>query len=764
MFEIDGDGLPILGSFWPQGIHQVVRPWARKAMLQRLREIAEWHQLRKQGLAEETCAARGRGRPRGIAFGDDAVYPIARGRVWSFAQLVPGGDGRARDITDEWSRDTHVNVENTRQLLADATDRAIIDFGCGGATLGLDAVMPLWSYVMPPLLSLYAPFEGTDGTFADAIARETPKIVDRGWCEIADFEQDGELWLFTWPFRCDAQGAVPKPRASPPEPRGVVDKSGPHEDQLQLSSMPKKLGGNVRKPAPTAAFVPSLNKLDEENYELHEPKPSSKVVATNHSIMRSIADPAALSLLIIVWDYYKFFHQFLFVVTERWMMGRLVPTPSDKGKAGALQLARDLVLVMGVHSASKYAQRFVDTVHSEFLRSFFAHNRSSFARLPEDTRRTLHWRDQYLPYDAYGSHANLLDIQTYLDDPCACIVDNPDTAERSLAFVRHLYEFIGPIGINLLFAEWSKWDLGVDAKWLGVQHAPALGLVLLTRDRALRALQRTRLALRGELAAYPYQRLVGLFVSLVEACGLDRRMLFFLQGPLRRGGELEQGEETLVRVHEHNGLARTLRKWEEQLMFFPGSVMLAAVHRVPPPREARRLFLRSDAAIEGTEHPGLGGVMLSLWWRFPLKGVLLELPMPIHEQVAYGANFVIYACDLTHVPLIASEADASATPRAVGGHAHVDGMREVADLITSMPQYQAVARRLEMDHAFGAGNVFADAVSRGYVRVLEMLGAQLGMQMQRRVSSIVTRCATVSCARVFARAARARFTFEQLAR
>ena len=731
-FEIGADGLPTLGAFWPTGIHQVVRPWARKAMLQRLRAIAAWHELRKQGLSEEQCVAQGRGRPRGIAFGDDAVYPIARGRVWSFAQLLPGGDGLVRDISDEWSRETHISVEATRSLLADASDRAIVDFGCGGGTLGLDAVMPLWSYVVPPLLSLYSPFEGTDGTFADAIARETPKIVERGWCELAGFEQNGDLWLFTWPFRCDAQGAVPKPRASPPEPRGVVDKSGPHEEQLQLSSMPKKLGGNVRKPAPFAPHVPSLNKLDEEHYTLHEPKPSSKTVATNHSILRSIADPAGMSLLVIVWDYYKFFHQFLYVVTERWMMGRLVPTLAADGATGALQLARDLVLVMGVHSASKYAQRFVDTVHAAFMRSFFDSDQRSFSGLPTDTQQVLRWRDSALPYDAYGSHANLLDIQTYLDDPCACVVDDPSTAERSLSFVRRLYDFIGPLGINLLFAEWSKWDLGVDAKWLGVMHAPALGLITLTRDRAMRALERTQVALRGELEAYPYQRLVGLFVSLVEACGLDRRMLFFLQGPLRRGGELEQGESTLVRVQEHVGLARTLRKWEQQLLFFPGSVMLAAVRRSPPPREARRLFLRSDAAVEGTEHPGLGGVLLSSWWRFALSGVLLELPMAIHEQVAYGTNFVVYAQALAHAPLIAAEADASATPMAVGGRARADGMREVSELITSLPQYRAVAKRLVMDHAFGAGNVLADASSRGYIDVLEMLGAQLGMQMQQR--------------------------------
>ena len=153
-FKIGEDGLPILGEWWPhQGIKQVVRPWAREAVLLLFTAIAAWaasakrwskaNAKRLKGLSEpefqsafDEAAADDRSlvRPHGKAFGEDAVYPIARGRVWFFppqggAQLTPRRP------------DTH--LKNVEASLGGTEDKQALGYFAHGLNTGIGHLMPL---------------------------------------------------------------------------------------------------------------------------------------------------------------------------------------------------------------------------------------------------------------------------------------------------------------------------------------------------------------------------------------------------------------------------------------------------------------------------------------------------------------------------------------------------------------------------------------------------------------------------------------------
>ena len=167
-------------------------------------------------------------------------------------------------------------------------------------------------------------------------------------------------------------------------------------------------------------------------------------------------------------------------------------------------------------------------------------------------------------------------------------------------------------------------------------------------------------------------------------------------------------------------------------MRFPGSSMLAAVKAIPAPRSAPRWHTRCDAALEGTPTPGLGGSFHFLWWRFSLEGVLLTLPIVHHEAMAYGVNLLMFKGELEAAPRVYGLADATATKHLVADGAHRDGTQFLAEGINTLTFSQQLANKLEHDHGFGASNGISDYASRGKIGALEQLGAQMGLDMQRR--------------------------------
>jgi len=492
---------------------------------------------------------------------------------------------------------------------------------------------------------------------------------------------------------------------------------------------------------PSETPVESVNAVSERCYTLKMTMPSVSTANRSACVQRCLVDQVGWSILQVIFDYWKFFHQFVYAAYQRWFLNRLAPY--DEAEPRRLATVNDERLIMGEHSSAKYAQRAVDSTHAEFMKHFMRRVRELlWHRIPKRLQQLLDQRDQLIPHDECGSHGTLLDIQCFMDDPCCQIMDDPETGDISLLFFRELFAFIGPAGVNIKFAEWAKWNVGTDAKWLSVIRAPALGVawlspakVTVTRQLIADARAGNSAEARGSgkgVTAKMFQRMHGLFMSLIEGCGVNRSACFHMSGPLRKGGELERGDDTLVEIEAHPFLDDQLAAWSRRLLNFPGASMLAAVKALPPARSTARVRARVDAAVAGTPTPGLGGSLLSLWWRFALTGALLDMPIAWHEPIAYGVELIVFREEMEQAERIIGVADATVTRRIVASGARGDATQFIAAGLDELTIRSEVAVKLEHDQGFGAGNDVADFASRGYISSILQIGAQMGLNMQER--------------------------------
>ena len=724
-FQVDEHGLPIVDEADFVCIEDCYRPWAIKLILSFFRRCNKW--------ARGECK-----RPNGIGLGECAIYPKARGRVRYFDE-----NGMRIDTPMHASS---FNAKRTRELLSQGVDKDIVDVIADAVPFEHFGGIPLITVLAPPLESFLDTFEGASTTIAQAMAAETVDYIKRGWVQAFPFESsEGFLRIPSCPCKFHPAGGVRKGDkwvpCKNPSMRGIVA-LGFGYGKLGLTLMPLTLDGKPRPPSTKEASanpIESVNAHSERCYTLEERKCSVSNANHNASVQRSMVDPIGWTLFVFVFDYLKCFHQFVYAASQTWMMNRLAPVDVHNSKA--LQCVRDKVMIMGEHSSSKICQRAVDTMHAEFmkhlLRVLMEHNQHL---LPKALLAQLQLRDRNIPHDECGSHGTPFDIMCFTDDPQGSIMDDPAKGGLTMLFFKELFSFIGPGGINFLFAEWRKWDLGCDAKWLGVMRAPALGVCWLTPQKVNASRDIIRRALEGNsddararglgISVELYRRLHGLLVSLVEGCGLPRSMLFYLAGPLGGSNEISRGLDTIVEVEMHAQLGQQLIKWDNILMEFPGASMLCAVKVLPKPRATRRWRARCDAALEGTPYPGLGGAFHNLWWRFALTGVLLDMPIVWHEPIAYGLMLVVFKTHLQKASHVLGLGDATLTKRLAQGEAHAAATQFISDGINELTISKELGKKLEHDHGFGQGNDLGDYPSRGYITSLELIGAQMGLRMQ----------------------------------
>ena len=171
-------------GFWPHDVRDIVEGWALNEIRARLAACLEWH--RSGGPAH--------GRPHPIAFGEDAIKPRARGRLWD----LRGGPGNVKlfDPATEPKR-TGLDLEFAAAEFADVPGRELISMICDGVQMKTGH-MAHQIVLMPNLLSLYSEDGGVN-----AAASQVAEMQKLGF--LATFSQ-----LPGVPFRAMPRGVVPK--------------------------------------------------------------------------------------------------------------------------------------------------------------------------------------------------------------------------------------------------------------------------------------------------------------------------------------------------------------------------------------------------------------------------------------------------------------------------------------------------------------------------------------------------------------------------
>jgi len=680
-----GPQKPPPNGWWPDSIHDIVEAWA-------LDDMAEWYELNSKWHANGGGEA---GRPGARAYGLDAIKPKARGYLWD----LRGGKGHIK----LWNNDTEpkrtcMARDKAKEFFHGCRDKELLSMLDTGVSFKCD--LPHQIVLMPNLHSLYAENGGIE-----AAASQMRAMASEGWLGMF-----GSV-IPSCPFRCIPRGEVPKKGSV--ELRGIADQGQPRKRLRTQRS---------REP------VPALNDVAREGEWDHEDKDTVQAAVLNGLIVQALADLNNEPVIDIALDWSKWFHRAWYNAYELWLAGALVP---DAVKGSLLAFAIEYVLSMGATPSSQIMQRLATAMTAKLCAEFDELERAR-SELPGEltaaAREALEQRGTLRPDATFGTQAKLYSALMYTDDMQASI----SGPERAMRFLRLLWYRVGPPGLNLPLSRAEKQQAGFWNIWLGAASSTAMGVVWLPEDKAGRAAAQLEQALEGLMTAGKYREMVGLLVHLLFMMGGDDTLLHHIFRPLQKGEELHTGGPAAI-VNIDPAMRGVLQRWHVLITNTPGCAAAAAAAPMEWSPAIRRHRIRADAALLGTEAPGLGGWYAGEWWCVPLasmKGLEL-LDIPHLEFLASCVAILVWAKRLKHAVLIELETDALATAVALTARARSPRMQIILDALLARIEYIELAQRLQVAACMGAGNPLADAASRGYADTLRVLSAALGVESRQ---------------------------------
>jgi len=168
-------------------------------------------------------------------------------------------------------------------------------------------------------------------------------------------------------------------------------------------------------------------------------------------------------------------------------------------------------------------------------------------------------------------------------------------------------------GSELRMTQAFKRHVGLGALWVGLNQITAFGVVAIPTPKRLRAIHALSRALERQLPLEEASSLIGLLVHLLPWAALDESTtsgLFVF-------GELGP-KDVVTLIHKPR-----LSAWRQRLASTSG----VCASTVITPSEARpdqdpSVFLFTDAALDGTTAPGLGGFLHGYWFHVPIPASL----------------------------------------------------------------------------------------------------------------------------------------------
>ena len=320
----------------------------------------------------------------------------------------------------------------------------------------------------------------------------------------------------------------------------------------------------------------------------------------------------------------------------------LAVTTSELSKVGVLldradgtgpRFVSERVLGFGLHGSSNLAQRFSDSLvilyYQDMDAEYFAPGASysSTERSWLEHRLALQRREGEPCLDIYRWTAPLAERKPPIPAPAA-LSDIPAgyvcpqlRPYRCYFFTDDAQMFAVGVRVKLMsLRNWrrltnrmrlrmaipEKRSLGTWCKWIGVLLIPILGLVVVTRDKILRASAAIGEALSGRMEFHVYRALCGLLEHLRAVNLRGRNIMHGLYRPHGPGGASQEGPSGIVRCDQ---LMRSqLERWLRILTDSCGvSVKRALLRENLEVLPSVSFELFSDACYADVAVPGVGG-------------------------------------------------------------------------------------------------------------------------------------------------------------
>jgi hypothetical protein len=722
----------------PHTPRQTYLPWAQHGMARQAAALTRHH----RGVGK---------RPSTKAWGEDARKPALRGTILDYR--AGHGRGKLLDVAAP-AVATHLNLEAWRRHFAGHRNRRLFSFVVNGVQYRDE--LPLQTMMAGNLQSLYE----TDGGL-DAVVDAMHGLASKyGWLHKSSTWQPDIV-----PLRTPPTGATDRKvalGAAPAEPRPLADQGHPHGPPTQEV---------VTEGAhdPVVALNPSAGPMrhsrgDTDPKWWTERKPTARHAAVNLAILGHFACLLRTIVLLLAFDFSKFFHQLVLCGSEIWKTGRLLPERLEAGGASPdLVSMVELVLSMGISPASNICQELADAL---MVRLIFLVNEAgsdllaNWAATVPKFGAVMRARAS-MDHDDAGTQARLTADVMYTDDSLKAAVG----PEGSVLIASCFWRLVGPVhissdatevahgvchllgvrhvaasvprtgGLNFIAAATTKWGGGHSAVWVGVGFSGAWGVAWIIPSKRLRTLDSIDQVLGAGMPVAEYRSLYGFLVSIAFMLDLGPYGLAGLQRPMLDGHELSEGLSTVVRVCAD--MSSRLRRIARAVADCGAVSVLAAVDTDMLPRHPSPFewVIGGDAALEDADdpHQGLGSSCWGLQFRveFSFDPRLRLLPISALEAITAGCAICVFGPMLTHARRVVIASDALATAIFLAGRARSCILATIHECIRATAAWRELnypVCRLWRRHTWGEVNTLHDGVSRGYDDVVCELNSAVGLE------------------------------------
>ena len=664
---------------------------------------ANWTRCERRHLNDFLKVAQGpdvsRIRPSSCAYAYSCLSPRYRGCIWDLRD--PAG---ATPVDFHFEQPTHLHLDFYEREMVGHPDQELLSMMRHGVRFQADIAQQF--VIMPPLLSLSKAFP--------SVQKEFKRLADKPIPWVGVYDQPP-----FWPMRASPQGTTPR-KYELNRDRRISDASAPEKELFDSDGVPV-VSLNVASAAP--------RRVGEELLGIpKEHKPTLRMVMRDVAILLCIAAATNEPVFLFTDDMADYFNQLRLAPEDEWKS--VVVTLAQEGDPGydarrpSLVYVNERVLGFGTLRSSNYAQRHTNLlmeVHqrralADDRRISYGHRSSRLRRLLA-RRRALGERTGQPEDRRFTNHC-------YTDDCIFAVIGEEGTISALRTWRSICRE------LNLLMAIPKKREIGTMVIWLGILIFSMLGVAVVTTEKLMRAYALVSTALSGTLAWADWQRMCGQLEHIRCINGMTRLANFGMYA----AHSLRLGATDVVELSALT--TRALTQWLRALQRTGGAVFLVAFRTTWSGVGATMMvFTSSDAAMLGTDTPGLGGYCNGLFWYYPLSTEELQyLVIGVLELLAAVFNIILLWPRLQHLPAVAHACDALATPLVLAAHtARSAVMQAVLVAACDNDLYHAAAQsgKWATGHLFGDANVAADLVSRGHWERFSRLLTQLRVRPEQ---------------------------------
>ena len=470
------------------------------------------------------------------------------------------------------------------------------------------------------------------------------------------------------------------------------------------------------------------------------------MVMRDIAILRRAAELLNEPLFVFSDDAKDFFNQLAISSCDLHKLGVVfLDRPEDVAHASSaprLVFVSEKRLGFGTHGASNIAQRFgeallfifrrnMDAADAPFIPAAWkraraaAQSASAQPCFQLDTQLTTSATDESI---AICPEQRLFFAYIYSDDPLFCVV-GVARAMRALRIWRRL-----TLDVGLIMAIHEKRSLGTWVSWLGVHILAFLGLIVVPKDKLLRASTAIRRTLQGKAEFHVYRALCGLLEHLRAVALLGRNVMHGLYSPHAPCSVTRVGPQELVVCDTL--MIKQLQRWQGLLARAAGvnvkRVLLRSELETPP---SLIVVACADACFGDEDPSGMGGFCHGhFWyWRVPpsdyefLSIPILEFMATAFNILCFHESFTAFASSDSFRIVLRSDALTTVLTLPTASQ-HSPTLIDAYQWLVERHEFHALAPRLAVTHLYGDCNALSDPISRGHWSEFNQRCAQMGVR------------------------------------